>query len=466
MLFYIATFIASILAITFFFSLGHYTACIGMLNKKWEFKTFLLYFMIVFVPQTIINFGLTYLILAYSIENSGLTLMQTTIFNVVYGFVFSSYAIVLAFIMYKKYQINFLQSLFTSSLSYFLVFACEVAIADILENSRTVLFKNSSEIITENLLVILPHFGMIIMGCLLFFLSRKFKTYRYLTVFNSSKIRTVVYIILIFLFLNPSIFIPSIIPEGNRGAAGGITLTVFSLGVLVVLLIMGNIFQSQKKVELQSALIAQQTAYMDAMKGLHTEMRTFRHDFQNLMMGVGVHLSSDDLDGVKHFMEDMSLYFDKRIGEELRYWESLMNIDHALLKNLLAVKLTEMQNNDIEISLKIPEYVKNINMPEEDFIRCIGILLDNAKEATEHLQKGIANLLFLQEKNELTVIVENNFEQAPQLSLLYDKGYTTKGDGHGVGLTSYRSITKRYENVSSRTRCENGMFIQEMRIFK
>lgn len=456
-------FIGSLVIITLFFSLGHYAACTGMLNKKWNMKIFLLYFGIVFFFQLIVNIILSYILYRYS---DSMTDMQSLLFNIIYGFVFSFYPIILALFFSKKYQIKYLQTLFVSALSYFLVFSCQLSISDILLENADILFKNMDEVTIEVLIVLIPHFGLLLFGYLLWFIAKKFKVYRYLSVSDFTKVKTIVYSVLIFFFLNPSIFLPFLMPKGDSGVRGAITVVAFSLNVLIAILVMGNIFQSQKKMEMQNALIAQQTAYMEAMKGLHTEMRTFRHDFQNLMMGVGVHLSADDLVGVKCFMEDMSIYFDKRIGEEFRYWESLMNIDNPLLKNLLAVKLTKMQNDGIAVALEIPTTVKKINMLEEDFIRCMGILLDNAAEATHGIKNGAAKLLFLQEKNQLTAIVENNFAEYPQIPLLYNKGYTTKGEGHGIGLTSYRAILKRYDNISSRTYCENGMFIQEMRIFK
>ena len=73
-------------------------------------------------------------------------------------------------------------------------------------------------------------------------------------------------------------------------------------------------------------------------------------------------------------------------------------------------------------------------------------------------------VVLLQEEKELYLAVANNYEQAPDLSALAKKGYTTKGSGHGTGLTSYRRIVARCRGCATRTYLKDGMFIQELHI--
>ncbi len=44
------------------------------------------------------------------------------------------------------------------------------------------------------------------------------------------------------------------------------------------------------------------------------------------------------------------------------------------------------------------------------------------------------------------------------------EGYSTKGNGRGVGLSSYRRITDKYDFVLTSTAVQDGCFIQELKI--
>lgn len=104
-----------------------------------------------------------------------------------------------------------------------------------------------------------------------------------------------------------------------------------------------------------------------------------------------------------------------------------------------------------------------LGMDTDDLLRALGILLDNAIEAVPK-GEGQVRVVLLQEEKELYLAVANNYEKSPDLSALTKKGYTTKGSGHGTGLTSYRRIVSRCRGCATRTYLKDGMFIQELHI--
>ena len=105
------------------------------------------------------------------------------------------------------------------------------------------------------------------------------------------------------------------------------------------------------------------------------------------------------------------------------------------------------------------EHALDIN----DLLRVLGILLDNAAEAVPK-QDGLVRIVILQEEKELYLAIANNYETAPDLAALSRKGFTTKGSGHGTGLSSYRKILSRHPGCASRTYLKDGMFVQELHI--
>ena len=79
-------------------------------------------------------------------------------------------------------------------------------------------------------------------------------------------------------------------------------------------------------------------------------------------------------------------------------------------------------------------------------------------------KEGKVRIVLLQEDNELYIAVANNYDNAPDLSAISRKGYTTKGEGRGTGLTSYRRIVSRCKGCVTRTYLKDGFFVQELRL--
>ena len=72
--------------------------------------------------------------------------------------------------------------------------------------------------------------------------------------------------------------------------------------------------------------------------------------------------------------------------------------------------------------------------------------------------------LFCADGTGVDILVRNPVRDQVPLSRIWKEGYSTKGSGRGMGLTSLRRIVESYDHVSSRTYQEDGFFVQELRI--
>ena len=107
--------------------------------------------------------------------------------------------------------------------------------------------------------------------------------------------------------------------------------------------------------------------------------------------------------------------------------------------------------------------VTGVRMSTEDLLRCQGILLDNAIEAASK-SEGKIRVVLLQDAGELYIAVANNYDEQPNLAALTKSGYTTKGKGHGTGLSSYRKMVSRCPDCMTRTYIKDDYLVQELRI--
>ena len=171
-----------------------------------------------------------------------------------------------------------------------------------------------------------------------------------------------------------------------------------------------------------------------------------------------------DLKGIQDFMKKTSSYFDEKLGSEIAQMDGLNNIELYPLRSLLTTKLARVRQARMKGVLEVLYPVKKVqSMDNSDLLRAVGILLDNAIEAADS-REGLVKIVLLQEEKELFLAVANNYEKEPDMTGLTRKGYTTKGAGHGTGLSSYRRIVSRYKGCAMRTYLKDGMFVQELHI--
>lgn len=220
----------------------------------------------------------------------------------------------------------------------------------------------------------------------------------------------------------------------------------------------------QKQIAEQHASISQQELYIQNLESVQRDMRLFRHDYKNMMSGIYLQAEEGNLTAVQNFIGQMTENFDRQIGKKISQMTQLGNIKIPELKGLLAAKLVQFQRRNILCNLEVLEPVETICMPACDLCRAVGILLDNAAEAVEGMDKPTFTCMFITSRECMTILVKNPVSHVVSMSEIWKEGYSTKGEGRGMGLASYRRIMDSYGNAFPYTHEENGMFIQELKI--
>lgn len=296
------------------------------------------------------------------------------------------------------------------------------------------------------------------------FILRRTEFYRYFSALFRCRTRAVLTLIVCYglMCLLPLMhtFQPGIDPNAEYA--------VFIFACLIVGLFLMQFIAmytaGQDKIKAQEETILQQQAHMALLEELQQEIRAFRHDFTNLFSGLTLQAQEGDLAGIQEFMKRTSGYFDEKLGNEISQMDGLNNIELYPLRSLLTIKLAKMRQHRIKGVLEVLRPVnRDQTMDADDLLRAVGILLDNAIEAAAK-QNGLVRVVLLQEERQLYLAVANNYEVTPDMTALTRKGYTTKGSGHGTGLSSYRRIIARCRGCVMRTYLKDGMFVQELHI--
>jgi len=97
----------------------------------------------------------------------------------------------------------------------------------------------------------------------------------------------------------------------------------------------------------------------------------------------------------------------------------------------------------------------------------MGVLLDNAIDASINTSEPFISLTIIKNDDGLVVNIMNSIEENNiDTEMIFKKGYSTKGEGRGFGLSIVYEIIQKYKELELLTRVEDKLFIQELSINK
>jgi two-component system sensor histidine kinase AgrC len=245
---------------------------------------------------------------------------------------------------------------------------------------------------------------------------------------------------------------------------------VMLLRSLFCLPIIGMIFfvvwetERNRQLECSRNLILQQRSYVKHLEKTQKELRALHHDYKNLLSGMRLQVADGQIEQVEKYLTENLLNIDRNLEVSIKHQNQLTNIDVIEVKSLLLTKLLQAEERGVTINLEVATPIKSINMDIIDFIRVLGILVDNSMEASSHVKPSIVNVLLYEENKYIHLIVKNYFTGEIDRDKIEDAGYSTKGDNRGYGLSNYKEIVGRYTNVLSETKISSNIFTQVLMI--
>ena len=202
------------------------------------------------------------------------------------------------------------------------------------------------------------------------------------------------------------------------------------------------------------------------LKESFDDMRSFRHDMKNIMQGLGGYIATKDIDGLSNMYNEFITDYKKL--ENTKDFEELLKLNPAIY-NIINNKYLEAKKENINISVEIYVDLNSLKIKTYELCRVLGILIDNAIEATRECENKQISIKFIKDNynNRSLVIIENPCKNTLlNLSKLNEKGFTTKKEKlfHGLGLWRVNQIVKKNENLRLST-TRDKIFKQQLEIY-
>ena len=242
----------------------------------------------------------------------------------------------------------------------------------------------------------------------------------------------------------------------------------YLVAVVVVVLMAGLVvylakrLDAARRLEAQQNVIAQQQLYERDLEAVRREVRSFRHDYKNLLAGLSEQAGEGELDALRAALSELDAGFDRRIGEKIQASVQIGNLRVPQVRSLLLSKLAAMGERGIDCRLEVLYPVEQVYMDVWDFVRCLGVLMDNAAEAALETEAPWVEVVLLAQEKELSLRVSNPYAGTIDPDKLWAEGGSTKGAGRGLGLSGYQRILAEYPNAVSSTSWAEGVFVQEL----
>ena len=258
---------------------------------------------------------------------------------------------------------------------------------------------------------------------------------------------------------------------GQNGSIGkmiynnALHISGYLLVMCCLLLAMRRSYLEQVQTEAKQKAMQDLQDYTRNLEAMYNSLRSFKHDYVNILLSLSGYIEDGDMDRLKDFFESKIFPTKNLITGEDYKLNQLSNISVLEIKSLLSAKMIYAHESGIDITIDIPDKVESFLIDTVDLARILGIFLDNAIEATLETEQPQIGLNIIQNKTGVSIIISNRFrDNGIMLHTLKQKGFSTKIGHQGIGLENAQKIISSYDNVLLETTMKCDYFTQHIEL--
>lgn len=174
------------------------------------------------------------------------------------------------------------------------------------------------------------------------------------------------------------------------------------------------------------------------METLNFKLRAQRHDFLNHLQVVYSLMEMDEYQEATDYLE--------RVYTQLHAVSKVLRTGVTAFNALLQVKSAAAEERGVKLELDIRSTLDGLVMPSWELCCVMGNLLDNAMDAAAQDKAPSVSLRITESLRSFELTLRNNGAVIPPAlgDSVFEAGVTTKGDGHGMGLSIVRQRLNEY----------------------
>ena len=236
------------------------------------------------------------------------------------------------------------------------------------------------------------------------------------------------------------------------------TIAVGCIIIVVFGVVYGKEIKRRKEEENRNIL-----EYTKHVEEMYDELRSFRHDYVNILASLSGYIDNKDWDGLGKFFDENIMPTNMRMNQGKYRLQKLSKLHDSAIKGLLSNKIIYAMNQGIDVFVDLMDEIKDISINTIDLCRVLGIYMDNAIEAAKECDNKEIKFNVVKEDNSVIFVIMNSFvNHGLSLSDMEKQKISSKGEGRGLGLNNVKEILSRYDNVNKVTEIKDNYFIQTL----
>ncbi|MBZ9626029.1 GHKL domain-containing protein [Clostridium sp. FP2] len=437
------------------------------------------------MPRLILN--ITYMLILtvnISIIMTTISIIKISIKNIL---IFNTIIFIISFLLYVNKQ-NYLLSpsitiviliylyIISKKLYYTIIFSAFTQLIFVLSDAITGFFLvfviklNYSEILNNPKAKVITSLSILLISYVISKVVEISFKKKYFSNFIQIKSKNILIfagcllIALISIYLYSNFLKDSFKSFGKINVALNLFFILFFSAIIIILTKLNNEnTNASLEVKFRDEELSKLKEYTSMLEYVSNDLRNFKHDYINILQIMDEYIKSDNIEGLKIFYENNLVPESKKILEKDICFMLLQHIKIDPLKAIISSKIINAQSKNIKVKIEIIDDINELSINLIDICRIVGILLDNAIEATELCDNKFINFLIFKDEKSTSLIINNSCnESTPSIHKIYEKNFSTKGFNRGIGLKFVKTIIKeKYTNVLLNTKIQNLTFCQE-----
>ncbi|WP_173472094.1 sensor histidine kinase [Eubacterium ruminantium] len=236
--------------------------------------------------------------------------------------------------------------------------------------------------------------------------------------------------------------------------------TIVTLAVVTYAIRVVHMQESAKRKVQEHKDILEYTSHIENM---YEELRGFRHDYVNILASLSGYIEKNDMKGLEKYFNETIMPTNEKMNSNKYRLQKLSKIENPAIKGLVSNKLIYAMSTGIDVFIDIMDEIKDVDVRDIDLCRILGIYLDNAVEAAGETEEKELKFNIIQDNGSTVIVIMNSFiNKGISISNMEKQGFSTKGEGRGLGLSNVVQVLGQYENVNKVTEIRDNYFIQTL----
>ncbi|MBO4298501.1 MAG: Spo0B domain-containing protein [Clostridia bacterium] len=188
---------------------------------------------------------------------------------------------------------------------------------------------------------------------------------------------------------------------------------------------------SARRIAAEADMLEEAYGQLETLNGT---LRAQRHDFMNHLQVVYSLIELEEYAEAGNYIE--------RVYGDIRRVSRALKTAHPAINALLAAKVSDGESRGIKVSLQIESAWADLSVESWAMCRVLGNLIDNAMDALRAAPDPALTIRLSESLHGYEFAVSNNGPMIPEniAERIFQRGFSTKGEGRGMGLSIVRGI--------------------------